>query len=321
MKNLYIFFFLILFCGCVDNLNKSVFEPLSLNELDEEMKKDSLFGMFYEHIQAINENTLDTDTKRAKYADLTLRKVYDLYKYHDEKLEKELLNEWENKYADYPSKADSISNHWKKLKKDNSLDQYVKVELASVTTEYYSFGGVDEVNIGFKLIPLKGKIEQLQFGYSIEPKINKKEGHNEDESYLSVLDKSWCLSTSPFSQPVVRYWEANYKNENSLAGKNVETVLRDYDVSIEIDKIRIDGKNLSNDDIEVPFSVQMYWKYEKDIYIRDMYEEDIINEFVDKNYISSFKYVLEGVNERRKKTDELAFEYLNLPTDKTESGS
>ena len=52
-----------------------------------------------------------------------------------------------------------------------------------------------------------------------------------------------------------------------------------------------------------------------------MYEEDIINEFVDKNYISSFKYVLEGVNERRKKTDELAFEYLNLPTDKTESGS
>ena len=99
-----------------------------------------------------------------------------------------------------------------------------------------------------------------------------------------------------------------------MAGKNVETVLRDYDISIQIDKIRIDGKNLSNDDVEVPYSVKMYWKYEKDVYIRDIYEEDIINEFVDKNYISSFKYILEGINERRKEIDELAFEYLNLST-------
>ena len=314
MKKILFLLSFVLFCSCADNLNKSVFESLSLKELDEEIKKDSLFGMFYENIQAINENTLDTDTKRAKYADLTLRRVYDSYKYHDEKLEKRLLNEWDNKYANYPFKADSISKRWKKLQKDNSLDQYVKVELASVTTEYYSIGGVDEVYIGFKLIPLKGKIEQLQFSYSIEPKINKKEGEDEEEGYLSMLDKSWCLSTSPFSQPVVRYWEVNYKNENSLAGKNVETVLRDYDISIQIDKIRIDGKNLSNDDVEVPYSVKMYWKYEKDVYIRDIYEEDIINEFVDKNYISSFKYILEGINERRKEIDELAFEYLNLST-------
>ena len=39
----------VLFCSCADNLNKSVFESLSLKELDEEIKKDSLFGMFYEN--------------------------------------------------------------------------------------------------------------------------------------------------------------------------------------------------------------------------------------------------------------------------------
>ena len=135
---------------------------------------------------------------------------------------------------------------------------------------------------------------------------------------MSIFDKSWCLSTSPFSQPVVRYWEANYKNKNSLAGRNAETVLRDYDVNIEIDKIRIDGKNLSSDDVKIPFSVEMYWKYENEIYIQNIYEEDIIKEFIDDNYISSFRYILNGVNERRKEIDELAFEYLNLPSKKKE---
>lgn len=318
MKKILYLLSLILFCSCVDNLNKSVFESLSLKELDEEIKKDSLFGLFYEHIQAINKNTLDTDTKRAKYANLTLRKTYNSYTYHDDKLEKRLSDEWNHKYSSYPSKADSISKYWKRIKEESSLDQYVKIELASVSTEYYSFGGVDEVNIGFKLIPLKGKVEQLRFGYSIEPKINKKEGEDEYESYLSIFDKSWCLSTSPFSQPVVRYWEANYKHKNSLAGRNAETVLRDYDVKIEIDKIRIDGKNLSSDDVKIPFSVEMYWKYENEIYIQNIYEEDIIKEFIDDNYISSFRYILNGVNERRKEIDELAFEYLNLPSKKKE---
>lgn len=316
MKNILYLLPLILFYSCVDNLNKSVFESLSLKELDEEIKKDSLFGMFYEHIQAINKNTLDTDTKRAKYANLTLRRAYSSYTYHDDKLEKQLSSEWNNKYKTYSSKADSISRYWRKAKQDNSLDQYVKIELASISTKYYSFGGVDEVNIGFKLIPLKSKVEQLRFGYSIEPKIYKKEGKNEYDSYLSILDKSWCLSTSPFSQPVVRYWEANYKDENKLAGMDVETVLRDYDVNIEVDKIRIDGRNLSSDDVKVPFSVEMYWKYEDETDIQNIYEEDIIKEFIDDNYISSFRYILNGVNERRKEVDELAFEYLNLPSKK-----
>lgn len=97
---------------------------------------------------------------------------------------------------------------------------------------------------------------------------------------------------------------------------DVETVLRDYDVNIEVDKIRIDGRNLSSDDVKVPFSVEMYWKYEDETDIQNIYEEDIIKEFIDDNYISSFRYILNGVNERRKEVDELAFEYLNLPSKK-----
>lgn len=63
MKNILFLFSLILFCGC-DDLNKSIFEPLALKELDEAIKKDSLFSIFYEQVQAINENTLDTDSKK-----------------------------------------------------------------------------------------------------------------------------------------------------------------------------------------------------------------------------------------------------------------
>lgn len=307
MKNILFLFSLILFCGC-DDLNKSIFEPLALKELDEAIKKDSLFSIFYEQVQAINENTLDTDSKKAKYADLTYRRAYDLFFYQDTVLYRDLSKEWKSKYANYSTKADSIINYWKQLKKENSLDQYVKIEVANITTKYYSFGGVDDVNIGFRLTPLKETIEQLRFSYLIEPKINQDESKS---IYSSILDKSWCLSTSPFSKPVVKYWEVGYSNEKKLAGETAETLLRDYNVKIEIDKVRIGGRNYSTDDIKLPHCVEMYLEYGGSYYI-----DDIIQEYIDNNYIPLYKYITDGINNRLKEKDALAFEYLNLPTEK-----
>lgn len=307
MKNILFLLVLILFCGC-DELNKSIFEPLALKEIDAEIKKDSLFSLFYERVQAINENTLNTDSKRAKYADLTYRRAYDLFSFQDTVLYKKLSNEWNNKYANYSAKADSIINYWKQLKEENSLDKYVKVEIASISTNYYSFGGIDDVTIGFKLTPLKEPIEQLRFGYSIQPKINQDDNSS---LYSSILDKSWCLSTSPFSKPVVRYWEVGYSNEKKLAGETVETLLRDYNVNIEIDKVRIKGENFSADDVKLPHSVEMYLEFGGSYYI-----DDIIQEHVDNNYIPEYKYITDGINNHLKEEDALAFEYLNLPTEK-----
>lgn len=307
MRNILFLFFLILFCGC-DDLNKSIFEPLALKELDAEIKKDSLFSLFYERVQAINENTLNTDSKKAKYADLTYRRAYDLFSFQDTVLYQKLSNEWNNKYANYSAKADSIINYWKQLKKENSLDQYVEIEVVNISTNYYSFGGVDNVHIGFRLTPLKETIEQLRFGYSIEPKINQDESSS---VYSSILDKSWCLSTSPFSKTVVKYWEVGYSNERKLSGETTETLLRDYNINIEIDKVRIKGKNLSADDIKIPHSIGMYLDYGGSYYI-----DDIIQEYIDNNYIPEYRYITDGINNRLKEQDALAFEFLNLPIEK-----
>jgi hypothetical protein len=102
-----------------------------------------------------------------------------------------------------------------------------------------------------------------------------------------------------------------YSNEKKLAGETVETLLRDYNVNIEIDKVRIKGENFSADDVKLPHSVEMYLEFGGFYYI-----DDIIQEHIDNNYIPEYKYITDGINNHLKEEDALAFEYLNLPTEK-----
>lgn len=314
MKNIFFLLVIMLLSGC-DNLNKSIFEPLSIEELNCELEKDSLFGYFYNNIEEINKNLLDSDVKKAKYAKLTYRRVYDLFSYKDTTLYNMLLNEWKEKNSDNVKKVDSVSNYWKRMKQEYSLEQYVKIELASVSTQYYRYSeGVENVIIGFKLRPLKGRVDQIEFSYSITPKINSEDN---GEKYISPMNKNWCLYSSPFSKEVKGSWKVGYSNENKLAGKTKDEVLRDYDLNIEINKVRFNGKNINKDDVEIPFSVRMYWEEGDSGSMKDYYSDKIIKEFIDKQYIPSYQYVTNGFGERLKEMDGLAYEYLNLPT-KTE---
>ncbi|MFK1789645.1 hypothetical protein ACIXBV_22010 [Bacteroides fragilis] len=99
--------------------------------------------------------------------------------------------------------------------------------------------------------------------------------------------------------------------KKKLAGETVETLLRDYNVNIEIDKVRIKGENFSADDVKLPHSVEMYLEFGGFYYI-----DDIIQEHIDNNYIPEYKYITDGINNHLKEEDALAFEYLNLPTEK-----
>lgn len=73
MKKILYLLPLILFYSCVDNLNKSVFESLSLKELDEGIKKDSLFG--------IPSSGEDKDVRLSMQSIIKLMSIYlrDLY--------------------------------------------------------------------------------------------------------------------------------------------------------------------------------------------------------------------------------------------------
>ena len=238
--------------SCNSQLNKSIFEPLSIEELKKSIDRDTLFEETYKSIQYIKDSVLATDIEKAKFSDLTYKRIHRLIKFsldtsYFKPIEERIKKEWKEKYGKFDTKVDSISTYWKKFKNENSLEQYVKVELVQIDKEYYSYSlGIKNVNLGFRLTPLKGKIDQLRFGYKIEAKINEKEKGNLYESIYSSLDKSWCLTTTPFSKPIVRYWEASYSNEKIFESKTIESFLRDYNIYTEIDQIRKDGINKSN---------------------------------------------------------------------------
>lgn len=302
--------------SCKNPLNKPIFQPLTVEELKDAIQKDSVFEESYKYIQLIKDSVLKSDLDKAKWADLTYNRIYKIVKLaidttYFKPIGEDLKKEWNEKYGKYQAKVDSVSNYWKHYKSQNSLEQYVNVELVEINKEYYEYiGDVKSVNLGFRLTPLKGQVDQLRFSYRIEPKINQKDEDN--ESLYSVLDKSWCLSTTPFSKPIIRYWEANYTNEKILKSKTIETVKRDYNIYIEIDEIRKDGTNMSNDDLHIPESVQNHWRYENKEYLKDLYVPDVVKEVLHEEYLPEYEYRQQGIDKLLKKKDSVAFEFLSL---------
>ncbi|MBQ4914254.1 hypothetical protein J8L85_07390 [Maribacter sp. MMG018] len=324
MKKLLLLFTAIGLFSCNSHLDKPIFEPLTVNELKESIDSDSLFKDTYEYIVYIRDTILKTDMEKVKFADLTYEQVFDFAKFSSDTVYFKPVNEriekeWNEKYGIYEQKVDSISDYWKKYKEENSIEQYVKVELARIDKEYYSYsGGIRNVNLGFRLTPLKGKIEQLRFGYKIEAKINEKDEEDIYSSIYSALDKSWCLTTSPFSKPVVRYWEASYTNEKILKNKTLETFNRDYNIYIEVDEIRKDGVNISNDDLNIPKSVINHWEYENKEYLEDWYINDIIEEVLGEEYMSKYDYRNQEIDKILKEKYPLVYEFIKVPMKKKE---
>lgn len=317
MKKLVIILLTVTIYSCNSHLDKKIFEPLTVEELKKSIDKDTTFEETYKTIQFIKDSVLKTDIEKAKFADLTYNRVFKLIKFSQDTtyfkpIKERLKKEWQEKYGVLHSKVDSISKHWKKYRDENSLEQYVKVELVQIDKEYYSYSyGIKNVNLGFRLTPLKGQIDQIRFGYKLEAKINEKDEESIYESIYSSLDKSWCLTTTPFSKPTVRYWEASYTNEKILENKTIETLLRDYNIHIEIDQIRKDGKNMSNDDLKIPESVKNYWSYENNEYLKDLYVKDVLKDILNIDYIPKYEFIFAEIDKILKEKDLLAFEFLS----------
>ena len=324
MRKFIYFLFTIGLISCNSPLDKSIFEPLSVEDLKHSIDMDSLFKNTYEYIVYVRDTVLKSDIEKVKFADLTYEQIHEFalfssdtnyFKPINERIEKE----WTDKYGIYKEQVDSVSNYWRKYKEENSIEQYVKIELVEIDKEYYSYDhDVRNVNLGFRLTPLKGKIEQLRFGYSIEAKINEKEKDDIYSSLYSSLDKNWCRTTDPFSRPVVRYWEADYTNEKILKYKTLQTFLRDYNIHIEVDKIRKNGKNMSNDDLNIPKAIEHHWEYEnrEEEFLRDLYFDDVVKEVLNKEYISKYEYRNQEIDKILKEKYPLVFEFVRLPQNK-----
>jgi hypothetical protein len=307
MKRLTILIFglAIILSSCNKISDKPVSEKLSTDELSDAIKSDTSFTSFYENIRK-KVDDID-DIKKAKFNDVTYRRLFKYYKFlqdtiywkpFNEKWEKE----WKNDFGIDITKADSTVNYWKKYLAENSLDKYVKVELAQIDKEYYDYiGELKEVNLGFRLTPLQGTIEQIRFNYGYQAKIN-------GDKYF---EKHNCISTSPFSSSIIRYWEVGYSDKDDFAGKSVGTFLRDYNLQIEITSIRKNGLNISTDDFNIPEVVSDYFTFvANDEMMREYYKEKIIKSLVNKDYLDKWEFINKKADEIREKEDKLCFDFL-----------
>jgi len=293
--------------SCSSISNKPVSEKLSTDELAKAIKSDTSFSIFYENIR----KTVDEmgDIKKAKYNDVTYRRLFDYFKFitdttYWKSLSENWEKEWTAKFAFYLPKADSALNYWHKYLQEHSLNKYATIELSQISKEYYEYiGGVKEVHLGFKLTPLQGTIEQIRFNYGYKAKING------DNKYY---ERHSCISTSPFSLPTIRFWEVGYSDRDIFAGNSVETFLRDYNLYIEITSIRKDGINISIDDISIPEKVSECFENKKDYpALFELSKQELIRELIYKDFVTKWEYRSKKTDEIREKKDKLCFDFLN----------
>lgn len=310
MKNILQFFCLLLMLSsCSNGLNKPIIEPLSVDELKINMKKDTSFTEFYSTIQELREFLLKSDMTQAKYADVTYKRVWKyIEKCKDTTFQNAFRNNqrelYDSQYPSYKNEVDSILTYWGEYKNKHTLDSLVSIEYFDLWKEYYSYSGdVKSVNIGFKVTPLKGTIDQLIFKYNIKPKIS-------DDGSIGYFNSHRCLASSPIYSPKTLYWEADYSDEKYLKYKSSSEVAKEYAFNIEIVEVRMQGKNMSDELDIIPECVSDALKYGTGS-MMEYYSDDIIKELIDPDYMSFYDFYTDALNNALKKIDPEVFTMLD----------
>ena len=215
---------------------------------------------------------------------------------------------FDSKFPNYKLQVDSILAYWAELRTLYDLNAYVHIEFSELWKEYYSYSGdVKDVNIGFKITPLKGTIEQLVFRYSMKSKIS-------NDGSIGIWDSHRCLSSSPISTTKTLYWEADYSDEKVLKSRSTAEIKRDYDFNIEIVEVRVNGENIGDKIKSIPSSVEFALDYCSDLdgLLYDYYSTDIIKELIDPNYIGFNEFVDNALMEDLKNKEPKVYDFIEF---------
>jgi hypothetical protein len=316
-KFIYSVIIIILFAGCNNPLNKPIVEPLTVEELRSVSKKDTSFIEFYEQIQNFRQSFFDEDINQVKYGDISYKQLQKYIAYRtDSTFTKPIIEkstaDWNEKYGNYEHELDSLKNYWQNYLEENSLMSYVTIEFDHIDKDYYSYNNeVKNVNLALRLTPLKGTIQQISFTYKIKSKLRSDES---ESIYSSIYDdnRGSCITTSPFSTSVVRYWEVNYTLEKTLKYMSTAEFNRDYNITFEVSKIRVNNNNISEDDLLVPSVMEDYLKYPS------LYEDDVIKYFFNPDYVSYWEYTSKAIDNELRIKDEKCYNFIKAVYDSDE---
>ena len=234
--------------SCTDYLNKPITEDLSVEELRAAVKRDTDAVEFYEEMKKMKIEFLSEESKQVKFGDITYRQIYDYLKKMGDStfympISEEAQKEWETQYGSYKNKVDSISDYWKKFKKEHSLDHYAKIEFNDIEKDCLS----NSYNFGFKITPLKGKMDMISFYYFVRPKLS------DAKEDVSVFNKDgWCHCWSPIHSPVVRHTQLSDTLEEKFKYSNTEEIKKDYTFTFSITGFKYNGKYITNRENDIP---------------------------------------------------------------------
>ena len=299
------------FFGCNHYMNKSIFEPLTREEIKKSVDKGSLFEEMYKDIQLMKEYRLKTELEQAEYSKLTYKRLYKFMKFMQDStyfkpINKKIGKEWENRYGVYLTKIDSVSDYWEKYKEENSLNQYVDIELVKIDKKIYSYiGGVSDIYLGFQLTPLKGTIDQIKFGYRMEKK-------DAEKNPMYDRELIYCADDTPFSISTVKYWETEHAERIIFESLTLEEFLSEYNFYIEVDEITQEGKTMKTADLEIPKSVESYWTYVNTKYFNADFYENMIHETLYSDYVGLEEYQNREIKKILDKKDALSNKFVRL---------
>ena len=293
--------------SCNKPINKFVTEPIPIDELKIIIEKDTLFEFTYKAAQKIRESKLTDDVEKAKWSDMTYKRVHDIALfYRDSNAQKkytpQIKKDWEWKYGKHLIKADSISEYWKKYLRDNSIDNYAKIELFDI----------QESKVGLKVTPLKGTIDMISIYYSFIKKEEKEEILS-FEKHPSIYKRKSFLYALPKTDKPKIIWEKDDEFKDILNNKLLEEVLDKYVFKFKISFIDVTGVRYENVLLkrDVPSDVKGMIANESDNMF-EFYRAKVIQEYVSSDFIRFDKYKFAKIDSIASTLDLEAIRFLNL---------
>lgn len=307
-----LFAIIITVLSCSNKLDRSVIEPMEIEDIKEVIEKDSLFEVTYTAVQKIRDNVLTDDIKKAKWSDVTYERVHDIFKIYSDSITqseytKEIRREWLKKYDKYDEKVDSIVAVWQKYLDENSLSSYVDIELFDVQTTENG-----KVKVGFKISPLRNGIKDLIFEYIFINNKDTEEISNWDRYSILNKDTNKVYLFEDISESMV-HWDFNIINEKDLNNQILEEILEKYVFKFKINSLKQNRIRISDYDLQIPKMVERYIRAKKtNSHFDDYYKEGIIKEFLNKDYVRFETYKQPFIDSIIKSKDAKVIDFLSL---------
>ena len=284
-------------------MKKSVSKELTVEELKSINDKDTSFLKFYsECFENSNyKRFLSDKVTQVVYRDITYKELYEYYQQINDirwqwSITQESNKIWDEKYHTYEYKFDSLIKQWETY--INKFEEYVDIS--------FDFGVDDRVL--FEIIPKKQEISNLGFCYSLILK----------ETNNVVIDKELVWYNNKFSEPITISTKLSSTNltRATIRVERVESnkghmVLSHDDYEIQYQVFLLESPDLKT----MPFSIMRYFAelYSNDSMIIER-KEQIIQEFIDKNYKSLLHYTYDYRKSKEKDLNPLCYEFIRYLT-------